>query len=68
MLESGRSVVMVVNGDCESHLGVWNARTERGLRLTVFDKAWTELVRCVCACACVCVCVCPEGLCLQAAC
>jgi hypothetical protein len=63
VLEIGRSVVMVVDGDCESHLGVFNARTERGLRVTAFDKTWTEVVRCTCAC----VCVCLDGLCLQTA-
>lgn len=44
VLEGGRSVVLVVDGDCESHLGGSTSRTERGLRVTVFDSAWTPVV------------------------
>jgi hypothetical protein len=44
LLEGGRSVVLVVNGEGETHLGRFGARTERGLRLTVFAKDWSERV------------------------
>jgi hypothetical protein len=42
LLEGGRSVILVLNGEGESHVDVFGARTERGLRLTVFNKDWTE--------------------------
>jgi len=45
LVESGRSVVLVLNGEGESHVGgVSGARTQRGLRLTVFNRDWTEKI------------------------
>ena len=44
LLEPGRSVVLVLNGEGESHMGTFGARTERGLRLTVFNRDWSERV------------------------
>lgn len=44
LLEPGRSLVLVINGEGESHMGTFGARTERGLRLTVFNRDWSEKV------------------------
>ena len=44
LLEGGRSVILYLNGEGESHLGTFGARTERGLRLTVFNRDLTEKV------------------------
>ena len=44
LLEPGRSIILVLNGEGESHMGRFGARTERGLRLTVFNRDWSEKV------------------------
>ena len=46
LLEGGRSVVLVLNGEGESHLGRFGARTGRGLHLTIFNRDWSEKLNC----------------------